>query len=42
MNPLEEPDVQMIPIDQIHILNPRSRNKIVFQSIVPNISTVGP
>ncbi len=36
-----DPDVQMIPIDQISILNPRSRNKIVFQSIVSNISNVG-
>jgi ParB family transcriptional regulator, chromosome partitioning protein len=35
------PVVQMIPIDQINILNPRSRNKIVFQSIVSNISNLG-
>ena len=34
-------DVQMIPIDQIHILNPRSRNKIVFASILSNISNIG-
>ena len=40
MNPTD-PDVQMIPIDQINILNPRSRNKIVFLSIVANISNVG-
>ena len=33
--------VQMIPIDQINVLNPRSRNKIVFQSIVSNISNLG-
>ena len=33
--------VEMIPVDQIHILNPRSRNKIVFQGIVSNISTLG-
>ena len=31
----------MIPIDQINVLNPRSRNKIVFQSIVSNISNLG-
>ena len=35
------PMVQMIPIDQINVLNPRSRNKIVFQSIVSNISNIG-
>lgn len=33
--------VQMIPIGQINVLNPRSRNKIVFQSIVSNISNLG-
>jgi ParB family chromosome partitioning protein len=35
------PVVQMIPINQIHILNPRSRNKLVFQGIVSNISSLG-
>ena len=35
------PDVEMIPIDQINILNPRSRNKLIFQGIVSNISTIG-
>ena len=35
------PVVQMIPVDQINILNPRSRNKFVFQSIVTNISSLG-
>lgn len=35
------PVVQMIPVDQINVLNPRSRNKFVFQSIVSNISTLG-
>jgi ParB family chromosome partitioning protein len=33
--------VQMIPVDQINVLNPRSRNKIVFQGIVSNISNLG-
>jgi ParB family chromosome partitioning protein len=33
--------VEMIPINQIHVLNPRSRNKVVFQGIVANISTLG-
>jgi ParB family chromosome partitioning protein len=33
--------VQMIPMHQIRILNPRSRNKIVFQGIVTNISNLG-
>jgi ParB family transcriptional regulator, chromosome partitioning protein len=35
------PVVQMIPIDQINVLNPRSRNKVVFQGIVSNISNLG-
>jgi len=35
------PIVQMILIDQINILNPRTRNKIVFEGIVSNISTLG-
>jgi len=35
------PIVQMIPVDQINVLNPRSRNKIVFQTIVSNISNIG-
>jgi len=35
------PVVQMIPIDQINILNPRSRNKAIFQGIVANISNLG-
>src|SRR5258706_13935481 len=35
------PIVQMIPVDQINVLNPRSRNKIVFQTIVSNISNLG-
>jgi ParB family transcriptional regulator, chromosome partitioning protein len=33
--------VQMIPIDQINVLNPRNRSKVVFQSIVSNISSLG-
>jgi ParB family chromosome partitioning protein len=35
------PVVQMIPIDRINILNPRTRNKHVFESIVTNISHLG-
>lgn len=35
------PIVQMIPVNQINVLNPRSRNKVVFQSIVSNISNLG-
>jgi ParB family transcriptional regulator, chromosome partitioning protein len=35
------PLVQMIPVNQINVLNPRSRNKIVFQSIIANISNLG-
>jgi len=36
-----QPVVQMIPIDKIHVQNPRTRNKVVFQGIVDNISHVG-
>src|SRR2546427_3767854 len=35
------PIIRIIPINQINVLNPRSRNKIVFGSIVSNISTLG-
>jgi ParB family transcriptional regulator, chromosome partitioning protein len=35
------PVVEMIPVDEINILNPRTRNKYVFQSIVSNISNLG-
>ena len=35
------PIVQMVPTDQINILNPRSRNRIVFQGMVANISNLG-
>lgn len=35
------PVVQMIPVGQIHVLNPRSRNKFIFQSIVSNIANLG-
>ena len=35
------PIVQMIPVDQINVLNPRSRNKVVFDGIVANISNLG-
>jgi ParB family chromosome partitioning protein len=35
------PSVQMIPIDQINVVNPRTRNKIMFQTIVSNISNIG-
>jgi hypothetical protein len=35
------PLVEMIPIEHIHILNPRSRNKATFQDIMSNTSNVG-
>jgi len=37
----QTPDAQMIPIEQINVLNPRSRNKLIFQGIVSNISNIG-
>ncbi len=33
--------VELVPIDKIRILNPRSRNKTKFREIVDNISAVG-
>ncbi len=35
------PVVQMIPVNQINILNPRSRNKVAFQGMIANISNLG-
>jgi len=34
-------NTQMIPIDKIHILNPRNRDKRKFGEIVSNISHLG-
>ncbi|MCK6412619.1 MAG: ParB/RepB/Spo0J family partition protein [Azonexus sp.] len=34
-------EVRMIPIDLIDVLNPRDRNKRVFEEIVGNIKTIG-
>jgi ParB family chromosome partitioning protein len=33
--------VRMIPIDKVHILNPRARGKAKFKEIVSNISKIG-
>jgi len=35
------PNVELIPIDQIEIVNPRVRNKKVFKEIVDNIAALG-
>lgn len=37
----QAPVVQMISISEINILNPRSRNKVIFEDIVSNISHIG-
>ena len=34
-------NLRMIPVDRIEILNPRERNKQVFEGIVENIKSVG-
>lgn len=34
-------DIHQIPVTDIHIPNPRSRNKVVFQDIVNNIHALG-
>ena len=33
-------DLQMIPVDQIAVLNPRDRNGRVFEEIVGNIKAL--
>src|SRR5258708_4290237 len=33
--------VQIIPIDKIHVVNPRSRNRAKFTEIVANVSNIG-
>jgi len=38
---MKSPTVTMIPIKDIHVLHPRSRNKVVFQGIVSNIANIG-
>lgn len=37
----KKPQIKMLPIDKINILNPRVRNKKVFAEITENISKVG-
>jgi len=34
-------EVRMIPVDRIDVLNPRDRNKRVFDEIVGNIKAIG-
>ncbi len=41
MNNYDENRVQLIPVNEIHILNPRDRNKAKFEKIVANISEIG-
>lgn len=41
MKPNEVPDVKMIPVDLISVVNPRVRNKKVFKDIVSNIAELG-
>ena len=38
---IRDANIQMLPIEDIHILNPRVRNKKVFQGITENIARVG-
>lgn len=41
MESLETPNVELIPVDQIEIANPRVRNKRAFKEIVANIAELG-
>ena len=38
---MEPGELRMVPIDQIDVLNPRERNKEVFDDIVGNIKAIG-
>lgn len=38
---MKEEHIELIPINEINIPNPRSRNKLQFQSIVANIDNIG-
>jgi len=37
----EKAGIKMVPIEKINILNPRTRNKKIFETIVDNIAQVG-
>jgi ParB family chromosome partitioning protein len=37
----DEPRIYLIPIDRIHVVNPRSRDKKKFERVVESIATVG-
>jgi ParB family transcriptional regulator, chromosome partitioning protein len=39
--PAHPQTIEMIPIDAIHVLNPRARNRRQHREIVDNISTIG-
>jgi ParB family chromosome partitioning protein len=41
MAPKPIPDVQLIPIERISVVNPRVRNKKVFEEIIGNIAEIG-
>lgn len=38
---LKTGEIRMIPIDRIDVLNPRERNRVVFEEIVGNIKAIG-
>lgn len=40
-NPRHQTDIHMLPIDRIHILNPRVRSQKIFKEITDNIAKVG-
>ncbi|GBG12995.1 chromosome partitioning protein, ParB family [Novimethylophilus kurashikiensis] len=40
-HPVMSADVRMIPINRIHVLNPRERNGKIFSEIVGNIKAIG-
>src|SRR5690348_13568662 len=40
-NVMSAKSIEMVPIDQIHILNPRVRNRQIFSDITANVLAVG-
>jgi ParB family chromosome partitioning protein len=41
MEKIDDPCVEMIPVDRINVVNPRVRNKKIFREIVSNIAELG-
>jgi len=40
-NSTDVPEVELVPVDRITVINPRARNKKVFKEITSNIAEIG-